>query len=364
MTEHDPDAQATDPTGSEPRRERRSEPVGGRSPGRRGRHRVTAVARRRIALGVGAALGAIVLVVAVVALVARPWDQRPQCPPIAENPEWSVARRWDEATARRHPPRTAQPAGARAEPLPRLGRHVGRVGGVRPDRVGVLRHGEAHGAATWRRPARRRSATRPTACSPSGTSRPSAASESLSEFDDLMDALCYPLDVTTTEGDSPAAVGNRIAAAVIAAGLADGSRRGDRVRRPDVRAGEPAAHGRVDRDPGDGGPQPLAAAADRAHDLPERHPGDQRRAAGGRAELGPRHAVRPAAGRRRRRADRPRPAAAARRPGDRRAFKEQVVEVIRDSSLLDPASPADDRHLARRPRRQQPRRERRHGPRR
>ena len=31
------------------------------------------------------------------------------------------------------------------------------------------------------------------------------ADQSLSEFDDLMDALCYPLDVTTTMGDSPAA---------------------------------------------------------------------------------------------------------------------------------------------------------------
>ena len=33
------------------------------------------------------------------------------------------------------------------------------------------------------------------------------ADKSLSEFDDLMDNLCYPLDVTTTAGDSPAAVG-------------------------------------------------------------------------------------------------------------------------------------------------------------
>ena len=33
-----------------------------------------------------------------VALVAvRPWAQEPACPPIAEHPEWSVARRWDEA---------------------------------------------------------------------------------------------------------------------------------------------------------------------------------------------------------------------------------------------------------------------------
>jgi hypothetical protein len=49
------------------------------------------------------------------------------------------------------------------------------------------------------------------------------AEESLSEFADLMDGLCHPLDVTTTEGDSPAALGNRIAAAVLAYGLTDGS---------------------------------------------------------------------------------------------------------------------------------------------
>jgi hypothetical protein len=49
------------------------------------------------------------------------------------------------------------------------------------------------------------------------------ASESLSEFDDLMDALGYPLTTTTTEGSSPAAVGNRIAKAIIDAGLKDGS---------------------------------------------------------------------------------------------------------------------------------------------
>src|SRR5438094_3683368 len=35
------------------------------------------------------------------------------------------------------------------------------------------------------------------------------ASESLNEFDDLMDGLCYPITTTTTDGDSPAAIGNR-----------------------------------------------------------------------------------------------------------------------------------------------------------
>ncbi len=36
--------------------------------------------------------------VAVIGLaVARPWVQQPACAPVAEHPEWSVARRWDEA---------------------------------------------------------------------------------------------------------------------------------------------------------------------------------------------------------------------------------------------------------------------------
>ena len=29
--------------------------------------------------------------------VTRPWVQQPACPPVADHPEWSVARRWDEA---------------------------------------------------------------------------------------------------------------------------------------------------------------------------------------------------------------------------------------------------------------------------
>jgi hypothetical protein len=49
------------------------------------------------------------------------------------------------------------------------------------------------------------------------------ASDTLPAFDALMDSLCFDPDVTTTDGDSPAAVGNRIAAAVIEQGLEDGS---------------------------------------------------------------------------------------------------------------------------------------------
>src|SRR5680860_118767 len=47
--------------------------------------------------------------------------------------------------------------------------------------------------------------------------------ESLSAFADLMDELCYPLDVVSVEGSSPASVGNRIAETILRATAEDGS---------------------------------------------------------------------------------------------------------------------------------------------
>lgn len=49
------------------------------------------------------------------------------------------------------------------------------------------------------------------------------ATETIPRLDALMGALCFDIDVTTTEGDSPAALGNRIAATIIETALADGS---------------------------------------------------------------------------------------------------------------------------------------------
>ncbi|HET6664500.1 MAG TPA: hypothetical protein VFG94_09595, partial [Acidimicrobiales bacterium] len=43
------------------------------------------------------------------------------------------------------------------------------------------------------------------------------------ELVDTMESLCYRIDYTATEGDSPAALGNRIAQAVIERGRSDGS---------------------------------------------------------------------------------------------------------------------------------------------
>src|SRR3990170_7903213 len=56
---------------------------------------VTGGSRRQATLVV--ALLAIALVAGGLIAVARPLEQAPACPPVAEHPEWSVARRWDEA---------------------------------------------------------------------------------------------------------------------------------------------------------------------------------------------------------------------------------------------------------------------------
>lgn len=49
------------------------------------------------------------------------------------------------------------------------------------------------------------------------------AVETITELDQLMASLCYPINAKQTEGDSPAALGNRIAARVLEVGLGDGS---------------------------------------------------------------------------------------------------------------------------------------------
>jgi hypothetical protein len=49
------------------------------------------------------------------------------------------------------------------------------------------------------------------------------ADKSLSEFDDIMDGLCLPISGSGTDGSSPAALGNRIAKAVLDYGTTDGS---------------------------------------------------------------------------------------------------------------------------------------------
>jgi Domain of unknown function (DUF6851) len=54
-------------------------------------------------------------------------------------------------------------------------------------------------------------------------SRAAGLQETFDELVDTMRSLCYRIDYVSTEGDSPAALGNRIAAAAIAYGASDGS---------------------------------------------------------------------------------------------------------------------------------------------
>ena len=177
--------------------------------------------RRRLGIA-GLIAAAMLLVGAVVLVVVRPWNAAPTCPPAAEHPEWSVARRWDEALL---------DAIRRALPNPPVhARNLFHTSVAMWDAwaaydataSGYLVNEKAHAddVEAARREAISYAAYRVLT---ERYIKSVGGAESLSEFADVMDALCYPLDATTTEGNSPAALGNRIAAAVIAYGKTDGA---------------------------------------------------------------------------------------------------------------------------------------------
>jgi hypothetical protein len=177
---------------------------------------------RRARLVAAAVAMVAVIAVAGVAIVARPWDAKPACPAIADHPEWSVARRWDEALL---------DAIRRALPNPPVhARNLYHLSAAMWDAWAVYDPTADGTFVTEKHDAPDRAAARDEAISYAAygvlTSRFIKAvggEESLSEFANVMDALCYPLDATTAEGDSPAAVGNEIARTILDAGLSDGS---------------------------------------------------------------------------------------------------------------------------------------------
>ena len=116
---------------------------------------------------------------------------------------------------------------------------------------------------------------------------------SLRRFDELMAELCYPWALEATDGDSPASLGNRVAATIIEATMDDGSREAQgytsrdyvRAQRAHDRAAAGHAHGR---------PRPLAAAGAGGQLHPERAAAAGRTAGVHRAPLGRGHRLRPA----------------------------------------------------------------------
>jgi hypothetical protein len=292
--------------------------------------------RRPIAIAVFAALAGIAL--AMVALVAvRPWAQEPACPPIAENADWSVARRWDEATL---------DAIRRALPAPTVhARNLFHTSAAMWDAWAAYDPGASGYFVTEKQSASDVAAARNEAISyaayrvlSSRYIKSAGGEESLSRFADLMDALCYPLDVTTTEGDSPAALGNRIAEAVIAYGMTDGSNQGEGYAAPDYKPVNPplvvAEAGTTMADPNRWQPLQIEHMISQ-NGIPVTN--------GVQQAIGPHWGhvtgfALPDAGVDGVPMD-PGPPPHLADPSSDQAYKDQAVEVIRDSSLLDPANP-------------------------
>ena len=184
----------------------------------------------------------VVLVAAAVALggltVAGLWSRDPACPPMVDHPEWTVARRWNEALL---------DAIRQDIPAPTVhARNLFHASAAMWDAWAAFEP-EAEGIFVDEEQSDRNvSAARDEAISYAAFRILEAryldsvgAVETILEFDALMEALCYPIDVTTTEGDSPAALGNRIARVVLDAGLGDGSNEAEGYIDPDYQPVNP-----------------------------------------------------------------------------------------------------------------------------
>ena len=210
---------------------------------RRGSNDERSTQIRTAAVGV---LAAVVVLVGGTLAITHPGPRTGHARPSADHPEWSVARRWDEALL---------DAIRRALPNPPVhARNLFHTSVAMWDAWAAYDPTASGYIVTEKAQAADVPAARDEAISYAAyrvlTSRYIKAvggDESLSEFDDVMDALCYPIDVTTTEGNTPAAVGNRIAAAVLAYGKTDGSNEAGGYSSPDYRTGQPAARRRPRR---------------------------------------------------------------------------------------------------------------------
>jgi hypothetical protein len=293
---------------------------------------------RRSLLVAAAVAGAGIALVLALVVVVRPWPNAPACPPVANHPEWSVARRWDEALldairrALPNPPLHARNlfhtsaamwyAWAAYDPVA-SGYFVKEK--LSASDVNAARN-EAMSYAAYRVLTSRFISS-------------TGGEQSLSQFDDLMDALCYPLDATSTDGTTPAALGNRIAAAVVAYGMTDGSNQATGYNDPTYTPVNPplvvAESGTTITDPNRWQPLqiehmisqngiPVTNGVQQAVGTHWGHVKGFALPAGGTDGVPLDPGAQPRLG----------------DPATDQAFKDQAVEVIRDSSLLDPTAAA------------------------
>ena len=291
---------------------------------------------RRPLAGAAMAVLTVLGVMAASLVVAGPQGRQPACALVANHPEWSVARRWDEALL---------DAIRRALPAPTVhARNLFHVSGAMWDAWAAYDPQASGYFVSEKHAATDVTAARNEAISYAAyrvlTERyikSVGADASLSEFDDVMDSLCYPINVTTTVGDAPAAVGNRIAAAVIAYGLADGSNQATGYNDPAYKPVNPplvvARPGSVMMDPNRWQPLqiahmisqngiPVTNGVQQAVGTVWGHVTSFGLPPGGSAGVPIDPGPPPRLG----------------DPATDQALKDQIVEVIRDSSALDPAS--------------------------
>lgn len=188
--------------------------------------------RTAIALGVGAAVALGAATTAVVTTLRDDQETASACVRTVEHPQWSVARQWNEAVL----------AAIRNDfPAPTVhSRNLFHSSAAMwdawsaydPVSTGVFVD-EQHAAADV-------TAAREEAMSFAAYRilvqryLPSPQAEkSVTRLDELMAELCFDISITTAEGDSPAALGNRIAEVVLAAALDDGSNEANRYVAPD-----------------------------------------------------------------------------------------------------------------------------------
>lgn len=176
-------------------------------------------------VAVTGALVGVAVVLAAFAIV-RVSSNEPACVPVARPLGWSVARRWDEALLN---------AIRRALPAPTV--HARNLfhtstamwdawAAYDPTATGYLVE-EKHTADDV-------TAARNEAISYAAYRvlehryvNAVGGTDSILEFDQLMKDLCYPIDFRSTQGGTPAALGNRIAASMIDFGITDGSNEAD-----------------------------------------------------------------------------------------------------------------------------------------
>lgn len=172
----------------------------------------------------GALLG--VALVGAGLTIVRMSSREPDCQPVAQPATWSVARRWNEALL---------DGIRRALPAPTVhARNLFHTSVAMWDAWAAYDGTAAGYLVTEKLTADDVEAAREEAISYAAYrvlehryANAVGGTDTLLQFDRLMRDLCYPVGDRSTEGDSPAALGNRIAAAVIEYGLADGSNEAD-----------------------------------------------------------------------------------------------------------------------------------------